>query len=271
MGGSCANRRDAAALACVCRAAAAAAPTSKWRSAVRIGPGGHVLEPASGTFDVTVVPGEDVRAAIDRCPSGGSVLLLPGVHEGCISVLPFFENFDSDESDSDESDSDEGSSEGGGSDEEDGGDSEGSVGGYVGVVDSDESGSDGGSSEGGGSDDGGGADVDGPEGGDSDSGSSDEGGSELDGECGCPHMCKSVHLFGRGRATLVHRGQDPVVRLMTKCPRSASTVDGIALRRRAADAEPADGDDVITSSCVCLEGDFARVQLCDVTRCAFLA
>ena len=78
--------RDAAALACVCVAAAAAAPTSRWRSAVRIGPGGHVLEPASGTFDVTVAPGEGVQAAVDRCPPGGCVLLLPGTHEGRLAL-----------------------------------------------------------------------------------------------------------------------------------------------------------------------------------------
>ena len=33
-------------------------------------------------FDVTVAPGEDVQAAVDGCPRGGSVLLLPGTHEG---------------------------------------------------------------------------------------------------------------------------------------------------------------------------------------------
>ena len=76
-----ANGRDAASLACVCSGAAAAAQESKWRSAVRVGPGGFVLEPASGAFDVTVAPGEPVQAAIERCPPGGSVLLLPGKHK----------------------------------------------------------------------------------------------------------------------------------------------------------------------------------------------
>ena len=41
-----------------------------------------MLEPASGTFDVTVAAGEDVQAAVDRCPPGGCVLLLPGTHAG---------------------------------------------------------------------------------------------------------------------------------------------------------------------------------------------
>ena len=74
--------RDAAALACVCKAAAAAAQASKWRFAARIGRSGAVLEPASGAFDVTVAPGEGVQAAVERCPPGGSVLLLPGTHAG---------------------------------------------------------------------------------------------------------------------------------------------------------------------------------------------
>ena len=79
--------RDAAALACACRDAAAAAPASKWHSAVRVGRSGAVFEPASGAFDVTVAPGEDVQAAVDRCPLGGCVLLLPGTHDGPL-VLP---------------------------------------------------------------------------------------------------------------------------------------------------------------------------------------
>ena len=75
--------RDAAALACVCRAAAAAAPASRWRSAVRVGRSGAVFEPASGAFDVTVAPGgQPVQAAVDACPTGGCVLLLPGTHDG---------------------------------------------------------------------------------------------------------------------------------------------------------------------------------------------
>ena len=43
---------------------------------------GTVREPASGTFDVTVSPGEDVQAAVNRCPPGGCVLLMPGRHDG---------------------------------------------------------------------------------------------------------------------------------------------------------------------------------------------
>ena len=70
----------------MCKGAASAAPLSKWRRAVRIGPGGLVLEPASGAFDVTVAPGEDLGAAVGRCPSGGSVLLLPGTHEGQLKL-----------------------------------------------------------------------------------------------------------------------------------------------------------------------------------------
>ena len=74
--------REAAILACVCRAAAAAAPASKWHSVVRIMRSGRVLEPASGAFDVTVAPGGDVQAAVTACPPGGCVLLLPGTHTG---------------------------------------------------------------------------------------------------------------------------------------------------------------------------------------------
>ena len=76
--------RDAAALACVCQAASDAPRASKWHSAARVSPDGLVLESPSGAFDVTVAPGEDVQAAVDRCPPGGSVLLLPGTHAGTL-------------------------------------------------------------------------------------------------------------------------------------------------------------------------------------------
>jgi len=68
-------------IACVCRAAAAAFP-AKWHSAIRIATGGLVLAPASGAYDVTVSPGSNVQEAVDACPPGGSVLLLPGTREG---------------------------------------------------------------------------------------------------------------------------------------------------------------------------------------------
>ena len=67
---------------CAFKAAADARLASKWNSAVRVGRSGAVLEPASGAFDMTVAPGENVQAAVDACPPGGSVLLLPGTHEG---------------------------------------------------------------------------------------------------------------------------------------------------------------------------------------------
>ena len=37
---------------------------------------------------MTVALGEDVQAAVDRCPSGGSVLLLPGAHKGPLALGP---------------------------------------------------------------------------------------------------------------------------------------------------------------------------------------
>ena len=76
--------REAAVLACVCKDAADALLASKWPSdsAVRAGQSGAVLEPASGAFDVTVAPGENVQAAVAACPPGGCVLLLPGTHDG---------------------------------------------------------------------------------------------------------------------------------------------------------------------------------------------
>ena len=60
---------------------------SRWSRKVRIGHSGAVLEPCSGDFDVTVTPGEGVQAAVDRCPPGGCVLLLPGTHEGPLELL----------------------------------------------------------------------------------------------------------------------------------------------------------------------------------------
>ena len=49
---------------------------------VNVASDGTVREPASGAFDVTVAPGQAVQAAVDACPAGGSVLLLPGTHKG---------------------------------------------------------------------------------------------------------------------------------------------------------------------------------------------
>ena len=75
-------RRDAALLAGVCRATAEAFREVRRRRTVRVGPDGAVREPASGAFDVTVAPGQRVQMAVDACPAGGSVLLLPGTHDG---------------------------------------------------------------------------------------------------------------------------------------------------------------------------------------------
>ena len=41
-----------------------------------------MLEPAKDAFDVIVAPGTNIQAAVDSCPRGGSVLLLPGTYEG---------------------------------------------------------------------------------------------------------------------------------------------------------------------------------------------
>ena len=78
--------RDAAALACVCANAAAASRMGRWPRAVRIKRSVIILEPFSGAFSVTVAPGEDVQAAVSRCPRGGCVLLLPGTHEGPLTL-----------------------------------------------------------------------------------------------------------------------------------------------------------------------------------------
>ena len=72
--------RDAAMLACALPCAAWAHRASRWFRTVRTKRDGTVIEPAA--FDVTVAPGENVQAAVDRCPPGGCVLMLPGTHEG---------------------------------------------------------------------------------------------------------------------------------------------------------------------------------------------
>ena len=69
-------------MACTCSAAAAAWKKSHHYRAVRVSHSGAVLEPANGAFNVTVAPGANVQVSVDACPPGGSVLLLPGVHEG---------------------------------------------------------------------------------------------------------------------------------------------------------------------------------------------
>ena len=79
--------RDAVALESTCASVKAAFPQSKWPKdrAVRVKRDGTVLEPAGGAFDVTVAPSTQYAAlqrAVNRCPRGGSVLLLPGTHEG---------------------------------------------------------------------------------------------------------------------------------------------------------------------------------------------
>ena len=51
-------------------------------TAITVVADGIVRAPASGAFDVTVAPGQAVQAAVDSCPAGGSVLLLPGTHDG---------------------------------------------------------------------------------------------------------------------------------------------------------------------------------------------
>ena len=45
-----------------------------------------VFPPSDGAYDVTIDPGENVQAGVDRCPPGGSVLLLPGTHLGPLSI-----------------------------------------------------------------------------------------------------------------------------------------------------------------------------------------
>lgn len=78
---------DAASLACTCvDARNAYRHETNLTRAVRVNRAGMVLEPASGAFDVTVAPGDDVEAAVASCPRDGSVLLLPGVHRGPVTL-----------------------------------------------------------------------------------------------------------------------------------------------------------------------------------------
>ena len=62
--------------------AAERAKVTTWWSAQSSGRANFVPQPAA--FDVTVAPGDYLQAAVDRCPPGGSVLLLPGLHPGSL-------------------------------------------------------------------------------------------------------------------------------------------------------------------------------------------
>ena len=57
-------------------------PTNAANGSLRCPAKDDVCEPASGVFDVTVAPGQSLQAALSRCPPGGTVLLLPGMHAG---------------------------------------------------------------------------------------------------------------------------------------------------------------------------------------------
>ena len=50
------------------------------------GPLDWVLPPSDGAYDVTIAPGENVQAGVDRCPPGGSVFFLPGTHAGPLRI-----------------------------------------------------------------------------------------------------------------------------------------------------------------------------------------
>ena len=62
------------------RAAIAAWWAAQHEAKCAAAPAGWVFPPE--TFDIAVAPGVNVQTAIDRCPPGGTVLLLPGTHEG---------------------------------------------------------------------------------------------------------------------------------------------------------------------------------------------
>ena len=79
---------EAASMACVCKASAAAQPAvTKFLRAPRITKSGHVHPPLGGEangYDVKIAPGQDMQARVDACPKGGCVLLMPGRHVGKI-------------------------------------------------------------------------------------------------------------------------------------------------------------------------------------------
>ena len=225
-------RRDAAALACVCKDAAAALPTSRRHAAVRVGRSGAVLEPANGAFDVTVAPGEDVQAALDRCPPGGCVLLLPGVHAGPLVLgigpregpryqsaeLPGLCDTDS-----------EGGSEDEGEDEEEEG--EGGGGGGHPHLASEPSEEDGEGEEGGGG----------------------RGGTVA------ASVDKAVHVFGRGRASLRTAGGAVVA-----SEAATATCDGLIIRHDS--KAGCFGFGSSPNTCVWVSSGALRLQACDITR-----
>ena len=73
---------DAAALACTCRAAAAAEHPDLRRRSVRVQRDGTALEPKEGAR--VMWPGQDVQAALDAHPV---VILMPGVHGSSKATL----------------------------------------------------------------------------------------------------------------------------------------------------------------------------------------
>lgn len=73
--------REAAAFSCVSTTAKSAANTAfQLASCVRIKRNGEVLPPANECFDSVASPNEPLNRALERCPAGGSVLLMPGSH-----------------------------------------------------------------------------------------------------------------------------------------------------------------------------------------------